>query len=47
MSYYYNDVYFILVTMTTVGYGDINIESEIGRIFNILLILIVIIIIPK
>ena len=39
--------YFVVVTLSTVGYGDVNIESEIGRIFNILLILIVIIIIPK
>lgn len=40
-------VYFTVVTLATVGYGDITPLSEEGRICVIILIIIVLIVIPK
>ncbi len=35
-----NSVYFCVVTLTTVGYGDITPQTELGRLFTIFYILI-------
>lgn len=40
-------IYFVVVTLATVGYGDITPKSEFGRIIVILLIIVVIVLIPK
>jgi len=36
---YWECVYFTLVTMSTVGYGDISCETALGRIFMVFFIL--------
>merc|ERR1712106_384483 len=33
---YWNAVYFLMVTMSTVGYGDITCLTEVGRVFQIM-----------
>ena len=33
---YWNAVYFLMVTMSTVGYGDITCFTEIGRVFQLM-----------
>ncbi len=40
-------IYFVVVTLATVGYGDVTPKSEEGRITVIFLIVIVIVLIPK
>jgi len=40
-------IYFTVVTLSTVGFGDIVPKTEYGRVSVILLIIIVIILIPK
>ena len=40
-------IYFVVVTLSTVGYGDITAKSEEGRLCVIVFIIIVIILIPK
>lgn len=44
---YHEMIYFTVVTLSTVGFGDIVPKTENGRISVILLIIIVIILIPK
>lgn len=39
--------YFVVVTLATVGYGDVVPESEMGRVTVIFLIVIVIVLIPN
>jgi hypothetical protein len=46
-SNFHDFLYFIVVTLSTVGYGDIYPFTEQGRVIIILLILIAIILIPK
>ncbi len=36
---YWECVYFVIVTMSTVGYGDINCETTIGRGFMVFFVL--------
>merc|ERR1712106_429790 len=33
---YWNAVYFLMVTMSTVGYGDITCLTEVGRVFQLM-----------
>ena len=33
---YWDCVYFLMVTMSTVGYGDITCYTEIGRVFQLM-----------
>jgi len=33
---YWNAVYFLMVTMSTVGYGDITCTTEVGRVFQLM-----------
>ena len=33
---YWNAVYFLMVTMSTVGYGDITCGTEVGRVFQLM-----------
>jgi len=40
-------VYMTVVTLSTVGYGDITPKSEEGKVCVIILIIIVLIVIPK
>jgi len=40
-------VYFTVVTLATVGYGDVTPQSEEGRVCVIVLIIIVLVVIPK
>jgi voltage-gated potassium channel Kch len=40
-------VYFTVVTLSTVGYGDVVPLSEEGRVCVIVLIIIVLVVIPK
>ena len=40
-------IYFVIVTISTVGYGDILIETDVGRIFVMILIIIELVLIPK
>ena len=40
-------IYYVVVTLATVGYGDVTPRSEAGRVCVIILIIIVIILIPK
>lgn len=40
-------IYYIVVTLATVGYGDITLKSDEGRICVIVLIVISIVLIPK
>ena len=40
-------IYFVVVTLSTVGYGDVTPDSEEGRLIVIVFIVIVIILIPK
>ena len=40
-------IYFVVVTLATVGYGDVVPESEEGRVCVIILIIIVLVLIPK
>ena len=40
-------IYFVVVTLSTVGYGDVTPQSEEGRVSVIVLIIIVIVLIPK
>ena len=40
-------VYFTVVTLATVGYGDVTPKSEEGRVCVIILIIIVLVVIPK
>ena len=40
-------VYFTVVTIATVGYGDVTAVSEAGRVCVIIFIILVIVLIPK
>lgn len=40
-------IYFTIVTLSTVGYGDVIPQSEEGRVCVIVLIIIVLVVIPK
>lgn len=40
-------IYFIVVTLATVGYGDITMKSTEGRVCVIILIVISLVLIPK
>lgn len=40
-------VYFVVVTLATVGYGDVVPESEEGRVCVIIFIVIVLVLLPK
>jgi hypothetical protein len=40
-------IYFTVVTLATVGYGDVTPKSEEGRVCVIILIIIVLVVIPK
>ena len=33
---YWDAVYFLMVTMSTVGYGDITCGTEVGRVFQLM-----------
>ena len=33
---YWDAVYFLMVTMSTVGYGDITCTTKVGRVFQLL-----------
>jgi hypothetical protein len=39
IHYYHNCVYFLVVTMTTIGYGDMIVVTTAGRIFITLTIM--------
>ena len=40
-------IYFVIVTISTVGYGDILIVTVEGRVFVMILIIIELVLIPK
>ena len=44
---YDNSIYFLIVTLTNVGYGDIEPETFPGKLIVIFIIIITIVIIPK
>ena len=44
---YAKSMYFMVITMTTVGYGEINPQSEYGQGFNILIMMATLIILPQ
>ena len=44
--YFHDALYFVVVTLITVGYGDINPTEELGKVWAICILLICIIIIP-
>ena len=44
---YHDSVYFIIVTLSTVGYGDISPQSTPGKIFVLGIVIITIVIIPR
>ena len=44
---YHQAVYFIIVTLSTVGYGEINPDTELGRVFVVLVMIVTIVIIPR
>ena len=44
---YVRSIYFMVITMTTVGYGEINPESHFAKIFNCLVMSATLIIIPQ
>jgi hypothetical protein len=43
---YITSVYFTVITLLTVGYGDVNPQSDYGRMFGCLILMITIIVIP-
>ena len=44
---YIDSMYFMVITMTTVGYGDINPESGTGQIFDCIIMMCTLIILPQ
>jgi len=40
-------IYFVVVSLSTVGYGDITPKSELGRVCVIFLIIVAIVVLPK
>jgi len=45
--HYYTGMYYMLVTIATVGYGDITPDSVLGRFSAMLMIVIAIIMVPQ
>lgn len=44
---YIQSIYFTVITMTTVGYGEINPESDYAKMFDCLIMMATLIIIPQ
>jgi hypothetical protein len=44
--YFTNSLYFVVVTMITVGYGDINPNSNLGMCIAIVMLLITLVVVP-
>lgn len=44
---YIESIYFCVITMTTVGYGDINPMSDEAKIFDCIIMMATLIIIPQ
>ena len=44
---YHQTIYFIIVTLSTVGYGEINPQTELGRVFVVIVMIVTIVIIPR
>jgi voltage-gated potassium channel Kch len=44
--FFHESLYFVIITLTTVGYGDINPESPSGKVLVISIMLLALIVIP-
>jgi hypothetical protein len=44
---FHSGLYFVIVTLTTVGYGDINAETNPAKVCTVLLIILTVAIVPS